>query len=76
MSEHSKTAYKRDWLYFTVIEDEEEGGWYVSIFDRQGKDVATLPKGDELYSSRTHARNEAIRFIQKKDARSRELPPP
>lgn len=72
--EHAKTDYKNHWLYFTVFEDEEAGGYYVDIFDRQGRDVAQLPTNGH-YSTKKEASSAAIDFIQEREAKSREISP-
>jgi hypothetical protein len=69
-------SYKERWLYFTVVHSEYDGGYYVEIFDRQGNDVATLPKGDGVYPTKAKANTEAVAFIQKKEAQGREIESP
>jgi len=73
--EHAKTDYKNRWLYFTVHEDEDDGGFYAEIFDRQGKDVATVPTTGS-YSTKAEANKYAIAFIQEREAKAREIPSP
>ena len=70
--EHAKTDYKNRWLYFTVHEDEDDGGFYAEIFDRQGKDVERLLGLD----SKKEARVAAIRRITTLEGHAREIRSP